>query len=207
MTTLAPQAQSRCSFGVALGITLAMGIAITVIDVLQPSEPLFSILAFIPGVVSILALRASGLSREGLYLRFARISTPGLLALAAATVLLLPILASSTGWSGWRWLPALLYAPASGIAQEIYFRGALLPAFEHVLRGKQAIVLHNVVFVGYHFRTFCSVPSLPVAALVAVVLFAAGYGWAWQVQRDCTIFWSTAQHSLFLILMSMFEWV
>lgn len=195
-------------FALALFITLVMGVAITVVDVLQPAEPILSILAFIPGVVSILALLAAGLSRGDLYLRFAKLSLPGSLALAAVTLLLLPILGSSTGFIGWHWLPALLYAPASGIAQEIYFRGSLLPALERALRGKKgiAILIHALVFVGYHFRTFRSLPSLPIALLVALVLFAAGCGWAWQVQKDRTLFWAIVQHSSFLMLMSMFAW-
>jgi membrane protease YdiL (CAAX protease family) len=210
MTTIAPPANRRylIPFVVALFITLIMGIALTVLDVLQPSEPVLSILAFIPGIISIAALSASGLSRAELNLRFTWISLPGLLVLAAITVLLLPILGSSTGWTGWQWLPGLVYAPASGIAQEIYFRGSLLPALERALHGKKliAILLHAVVFVGYHFRTFRSLSSLPIAILVAAVLFTAGCGWAWQVQRDRTVFWAIAQHSLFLMLMSMFQW-
>jgi membrane protease YdiL (CAAX protease family) len=193
---------------VALVITLIMGIALTSLDVIQPEEPVLSILAFVPGIISIAALTASGSNRADLYLRFSWISLYGFVMLAAVTVLLLPILGSSTGWVGWQWLPGLLYAPASGIAQEIYFRGSLLPALERALHGKKAaaILLHTVVFVGYHFRTFRSVPSLPIALLVAAVLFAAGCGWAWQVQRDRTVFWAIGQHSLFLMLMSMFEW-
>jgi membrane protease YdiL (CAAX protease family) len=210
MTTIAPSANRRYLLPsvVALLITLIMGVAITVLDVLQPTEPILSILAFIPGIISIAALSASGLSRAELNLRFTRISLPGLLVLAAITVLMLLILGSSTGWTGWHWLPGLVYAPASGIAQEIYFRGSLLPALERASRGKKvvAILLQSVLFVGYHFRTFRSVPSLPIAILVAAVLFTAGCGWAWQVQRDRTVFWTIAQHSLFLMLMSMFEW-
>jgi membrane protease YdiL (CAAX protease family) len=210
MTKIAPSAPPRylIPFVVALFITLIMGIAITVLDVLQPTEPVFSILAFIPGIISIAVLSASGLSRAELNLRLAWASLPGLVALAATTLLLLPILGSSTGWIGWQWLPGLVYAPASGIAQEIYFRASLLPALERVVHGKRviAILLHAVIFVGYHYRTFRSVPSLPIAILVAVVLFTAGCGWAWQVQRDRTVFWAIVQHSLFLMLMSMFEW-
>lgn len=210
MTTIqsAPKPRYFLPFGSALAITLTMGVLITVVDVLQPSEPLLSILAFIPGLISIAALSASGLSLDKRYLTLRWISAPGLLALAITTILLLPILGSSTEWCGWKWLPALVYAPASAIAQEIYFRGSLLPALEQALRGKKiaALLLHAVVFVGYHFRTFRSVTSVPIAVLIAVVLFAAGCGWAWQVQKDRTVVWAIGQHSLFLMLMSMFEW-
>ena len=210
MNNFQPSAASRPAlpFIAALLITLVMGVGMTALDVWQPAEPRLSILAFLPGLVSIAVLLASGSSRSDLYLRFGKLSRPGLIALAVTTILLLPILGSNTGWGGWKWLPALVYAPASGIAQELYFRSSLLPALERVLGGKKipALLLHGLVFIGYHLRTFRSVPSLPVSLLIASVLFAAGCGWGWQVQKDRTVVWAMAQHSLFLMLMSMFEW-
>jgi membrane protease YdiL (CAAX protease family) len=210
MTTDQPSASTRPAlpFIAALLITLVMGVGMTALDVWQPEEPRLSILAFLPGLVSIAALFASGSSWSDHYLRFGRLSRPGLLVLAATTILLLPILGSNSGWSGWKWLPALIYAPASGIAQELYFRSSLLPALERVLGGKKipALLLHGLLFIGYHLRTFRSVPSLPISLLIASVLFAAGCGWGWQVQKDRTVVWAMLQHSLFLMLMSMFEY-
>ncbi len=168
MTTDQPSAASRPAlpFIAALLITLVMGVGMTALDVWQPAEPRLSILAFLPGLVSIAVLLASGSSRSDLYLRFGKLSRPGLIALAVTTILLLPILGSTTGWGGWKWLPALVYAPASGIAQELYFRSSLLPALERALGGKKipALLLHGLVFIGYHLRTFRSVPSLPIVA-------------------------------------------
>lgn len=200
--------QARFPFIAALVITLAMAIAYTVLDTLQPQEPILSILAFIPGAVSLAALFAAGLTRADTNLRLARLSWPGAGVLAAVTVLMLPILGSSTSFIGWQWLPALVYAPASGIAQELYFRSSLLPALERVLPGRRtiALLLHSAIFIGFHYRTFQALPSVGVAVLVAVVLFAAGCGWGWQVQRDRTVVWAMVQHSLFLMLMSMFGW-
>ncbi|CAG0957164.1 hypothetical protein ANAEL_00410 [Anaerolineales bacterium] len=192
----------------ALVATLIMGMVITAIDVLQPAEPILSMVAFIPGIVSVASLLASGLSFADLNIRFGRSSLPGFLALVATTALLLPILGSSTGWAGWNWLSGLVFAPASGIAQELYFRGSLLPALERALHGKKgtALLLHALIFVGYHFRTFRAASSSPIIILIAVVLFAAGCGWGWQVQKDRTVAWAMGQHSLFLMLMSMFNW-
>jgi hypothetical protein len=65
------------------------------------------------------------------------ISLPGLLVLVAITVLLLPILGSSTGWTGWQWLPGLVYAPAFGIAQEIYFRARSYPLWDEPCTAKR----------------------------------------------------------------------
>jgi len=193
----------------ALGIILLMGVAYTWLDMLQPAEWITAILAFIPGIVSLLALRAyqRSLGSSDTTLQYRPLSLKGGLALAAATILMLPILGASTGFIGWQWLPALVYAPASGIAQELYFRASLLPAFENLV-GKKflAIVLHGLVFLAFHLRTFLSIGLQPIAIVVVLVLFAAGCAWGWQVQRDRTVVWAMLQHSLFLMLMSMFAY-
>ncbi len=198
----------KAPFAVSMGIILLMAVAYTILDTLQPHEPTLSILAFIPGTISILALLSAGFDRHECYLRFARLSRAGALALALTTVLLLPILSSSTAWGGWDWLPALVYAPASGLAQELYFRSGLLPALEKAFQGKKkaALIAHAVVFVGFHYRTFRAIPSVGPGIIVAAVLFLAGCGWGWQVQRDSTVVWAVVQHSFFLVLMSMFDW-
>lgn len=206
--TAVKASRTRVLLLLAVAITLAMGVFYTAFDTLQPPEPGLSLLAFAPGGISLIALAAAGLPRTELNLRLAPISRPGLGALGATSVLLLPILGSSTGWTGWQWVPGLVYAPASGIAQELYFRSALLPALERVFgrRKTVALLVHAAIFVGFHYRTFKAIPALAPGLLVAAVLFMAGCGWGWQVQRDRTVAWAMLQHSLFLVLMSMFEW-
>ena len=185
-----------------------MAAVYTALDILQLPEALFALLAFIPGAASLIALAMAGLTRAELNLRLARISLAGFAALAATSILLLPVLGSSTTWIGWRWVAGLVYAPASGIAQELYFRSALLPGLERAFkrRGTVSLIAHAAIFVGFHVRTFLAISSLPPALIVALVLFLAGCGWGWQVQRDRTVVWAMLQHSLFLTLMSMFDW-
>jgi hypothetical protein len=199
---------NRAVWILSVKVTLMMGVLYTWLDIIQLPEPINTILAFIPGSVSVLLLIIAGMKRAKLYLAPAWISKPGFGALAATTILLLPILSSSTTWLGWQWLPALVYAPASGVAQELYFRSALLPALERAVGNKKvlALTLHAILFTAYHFRTFQAIPTLPIAGVVFLVLFLAGCGWGWQVQRDRTVVWAMLQHSTFLVLMSMFEW-
>jgi hypothetical protein len=206
--TLNTSHRSLIPFPLAIVITLVMAAGYTLLDILQLTEPTQSLLAFIPGGISLLVLLGAGMSRFHLNLRLAPISKPGLIVLGATTLLLLPILGSNSGWTGWRWLPALAYAPASGIAQELYFRAALLPSLQRAVGGRKtiALLLHSVIFIGFHFRTFQAIPTPPLTALVALVLFLAGCGWGWQVQRDRTVVWAMLQHSLFLVVMSMFDW-
>lgn len=199
---------SMLPFPFSLLVTLIMGIFYTWVDLRQFPEPAQSLLAFIPGLVSLGALFAAGLTRQKLNLKLASLSRAGAGALGITTVLLLPILASSSVFIGWRWVPALVYAPASGIAQELYFRSALLGGLQRAMPGRKgaALITHSLVFISFHLRTFLSLPSLGIGIVVGVVLFLAGCGWGWQVQRDRTILWAALQHSLFLMLMSMFDW-
>jgi hypothetical protein len=195
-------------FPVALAVTFGMALVYTGIDLLQLAEPVQSLVSFSPALASLAALRAAGFSREELHLRFKRISRLGAVSLAGVSLLLLPILGSSTAWTGWRLLPALVYAPASGIAQELYFRSALLSSLGRASGGRKnlALAAHAFVFTGFHLRTFLSLPSVAVALVVAAVLFTGGLGWGWQVGRDRTIVWAMLQHCAFLMLMSMFAW-
>ncbi|MGA9397179.1 MAG: CPBP family glutamic-type intramembrane protease [Anaerolineaceae bacterium] len=89
----------------------------------------------------------------------------------------------------------------------MYFRVSWLPAFEH-LTGKKslALVLHSLVFLVFHLRTFLSIGFQPIVILVALVLSPAGCVWGWQVQRNRTVVWAILQHSLFLVFMSIFTW-
>ncbi len=193
---------------IALSVTALLAVAYTYLEFVQPPEPRYAALSLVIALAAVSSLRALGFSREDLRLHFAPLSHTGALMLLAATALMLPILGSSTAFLGWRWLPALVYAPASGISQELFFRGSVLPALERALPGRPVIALlcHTVVFVAWHVRTFTLLPSLPVALLVAVVIALAGIAWGRQVQRDGTVVWAIAQHSLFLMVMSMFDW-
>ncbi|MEW5871035.1 MAG: CPBP family intramembrane glutamic endopeptidase [Chloroflexota bacterium] len=206
-----PRSPSRTPvfpFWAALVCTLLMGVVYTVHDVLQVAEPLFSLLSFLPGALSLAALFLAGFSKEQCSLRFAWPSKAGWLALAGVCILLLPILLSSRGVTGWSWLSALVYAPASGLAQELYFRGALLPALARLFRPRLrlALGLHALLFIAYHLRTFRSIGALAPSLVVAGVLFLAGLGWGWQAQKDRTLAWTALQHSIFLSAMSVFTW-
>ncbi|HET9223272.1 MAG TPA: hypothetical protein VFO07_12255 [Roseiflexaceae bacterium] len=69
-----------------------------------------------------------------------------------------------------------------------------------------SLFAHAAIFVGFHARTFLALPSLLFVLIVAGVLFLAGCTWGWQVQRDRTVVGAMLQHTLFLMLMSMFGW-
>lgn len=191
----------------ALGLTGLMWLAYTLIESLLTAEPAHTALSLLPGLVSLAALTSAGLPEALRYARFGRLSSGGLAALGLVTLLLLPILLSGQ-WVGWRPLPALVYGPASAVAQELFFRAALLAGLLMVFKRRRwlALNLHSLLFVAWHLGTFQQIPMLGPKMVVGAVLFLAGLGWGWQVQRDRTILWSTVQHGLFLAIMAMFEW-
>ena len=77
-----------------------MGFAYTYLDTIQFQEPIQSFLSFLPAVISLSILSVAGISRSELKLRILEISKAGLVALAATTLLLLPILTSSSAYVG-----------------------------------------------------------------------------------------------------------
>lgn len=191
-----------------MGLVGVLFVAFTWLEFVQPAEPGYAARSLLIALLAILTLRASGLSFTELRLRGAPLSLRGGLLLSFAALLMLPIFGSSTGFIGWRWLPAFVFAPASGIAQELFFRASVLPALERAMPGRRhaPLLVHSALFVAWHLRTFTLLPSLPIGLLVTAVLFVAGTAWGRQVQRDGTVVWSIAQHSAFLAIMSMFGW-
>lgn len=196
------------SFGPALAITLVMAVAYTIHDTLQMREPLFSVVSFGPGVLSICVLLASGFTREECSLTICWFSKSGIAVLALTFLLLFPILLSSTGDVRWNPLGAFVYAPASALAQELFFRSALLPALTKGLGGRSqlALPIHCLIFVAYHLRTFTSIGAIGPSIGVGLVLFLAGLAWGWESQKDRTVLWTSVQHSMFLAAMSLYTW-
>ena len=111
-----------------------------------------------------------------------------------------------SGWASWDWVTAFVYAPASGIAQELYFRSALLPTFERALgRRYLALIISSLLFSLFHVGMF-KVAPVGAAFSALGVTFVVGLGWGWQVQRDRTVLWAMIHHSLLQIILRMFTW-
>jgi len=199
----------RLRLGTAVGIVAALWVVYTVVYTSPLHDTLPGVLLeLVPGALGVGVLVATGFSWQDCYLRLGPISRKGLLTLiAVCPVLLGPLLSSQ--WVGFRPLPMLVYGPASGFMQELFFRATLLPALMRVFRHRPwlAILVHAALFGLWHVpRVLMTAPVEPVPATfaVAVVTFLAGLGWGWQVQHDETIVWTVAQHILFLMLMSLF---
>jgi membrane protease YdiL (CAAX protease family) len=99
------------------------------------------------------------------------------------------------------WLDDLVYAPASAVGQELFFRSALLVALGRVWPGdaRLALVGQALAFALWHVRAFRVAPLAPAVG-VFVVTFVAGLLWGMQVRRDRTVLYAVLQHALFLAI-------
>ncbi|MBE0411208.1 MAG: CPBP family intramembrane metalloprotease [Anaerolineales bacterium] len=161
-----------------------------------------AILGFMPGLIGLGILLLVGHSRQELYLVARPLSRPGFLVLTVVFLVALGAVLPFSFWGGWNWKGAFIYAPASGISQELFFRSVLLPVMVMIIKGRKKIglVLHSLLFGLWHIGPlFVGAPPWAVMA-VMLVPFLCGLGWGWQVQRDGTVLWAMLQHSLIWVI-------
>jgi membrane protease YdiL (CAAX protease family) len=166
------------------------------------SEELSTILGFLPGVLGVTILLLIGIKREACFLVFHPLSRKGFVVLAVVFTFALSTMLPVMIWKGWSWKAALIMAPASGIAQELFFRSTLLPTFRQIFhqRPRLALILHSVLFAFWHIGPlFIGAPAWAVIAVMAVP-FLSGIGWGWQVVHDRTVIWAMIQHSLIWVI-------
>jgi membrane protease YdiL (CAAX protease family) len=194
----------------AIAVIIFLWLAYTIIQTLSVTgdlTPSWSlVLSFLPGILGVVVLRASGWSSAQLYLRSASLSRGGFFVLAAVFLLALAAIIPFGQWEGWNWKVALLDAPASGISQELFFRASLLPVclMAWKARPRLALTLHSLLFALWHIGPLFV--GAPIWAVLAVMLvpFISGLGWGWQVQRDGTVFWAMLQHALIWVIAGQF---
>jgi membrane protease YdiL (CAAX protease family) len=201
-------ASSRTSVksAAAVGVVILLWAGYTVLQTMsvmgRVSEVWSAIAGFVPGFLGVGVLLAAGLSRRECFLVVERLSRRGFAVLAAVFVFALAAILPFTVWRGWSWTAALVYAPASGVSQELFFRAALLPAMQVALRRRPglALIVHSALFGLWHIGPlFLGAPPWAVAA-VMLVPFLSGIGWGWQVRRDRTVLWAMVQHSLIWVV-------
>lgn len=203
-------ADACLSLRAAVMIVLILWLAYSVMFGLYLSEPWASLLGFLPGLVGIAVLSLAGFTRAACYLDYKMISGWGLFILMILFVPMIPVGwvgYTEAGWSAWDWKTILLYAPASGIAQELYFRSTLLPVLEKSL-GRRYLgwIGSSILFSLFHAGMF-KVAPIEVAISALVVTFVIGMGWGWQVQRDRTVVWAMLHHSLLQMILRLFAWM
>jgi membrane protease YdiL (CAAX protease family) len=202
--------RTRIEPALAASLVILLWLAYTVLQTLSVTgvldETRAAVLSFVPGVAGVSILLGAGLSPQDCYLRFQRLSWRGLWVLVAVMAFALAAILPVSVWRGWSWRAALIYAPASGVSQELFFRSALLPAMGSIARDRRqtALILHAVLFGLWHIGPLFL--GAPIWAVIAVMLvpFLSGLGWGWQVRHDRTVVWAMIQHSAIWVIALQF---
>jgi len=198
--------KSAFVFGAVILLWLGYTVLQTLFVIGFVGENRNTILGFIPGVVGVGVLLAAGLSRQDCFLVVRPLSWKGFGVLLAVFVFALAAILPFSVWRGWRWKAALIHAPASGISQELFFRAALLPAMQLIVKQRKGLglLLHALLFGLWHIGPLFV--GAPIWAVIAVMMvpFLSGIGWGWQVQRDRTVLWAMVQHSLIWVIGNQF---
>jgi membrane protease YdiL (CAAX protease family) len=205
--------QKRIDSTLAISLVLLLWLAYTTLQTLFvlgfANEAWSAVLGFVPGFLGVGILLLAGSSFQDCFLRFSRLSWSGFAVLAGIFIFAMAAVLPFSAWVGWSWTAALIYAPASGISQELFFRSSLLPAMRTTFpkRPSLALVLHSAFFGLWHIGPlFLGAPLWAVLA-VMFVPFVSGIGWGWQVERDGTVAWAMLQHSLFWVIGLQFTMV
>jgi Type II CAAX prenyl endopeptidase Rce1-like len=184
----------------AAWLVVALWVPYAALNTIFPSPIVTYTLGLLLAACALGMLLLSDESPRTLYLRLVLPSRVGLLILLPMLVFIPGALLAGRG-QPFRPLDDLIYAPASALGQELYFRAALLVALARLCarRPRLAVVVQAALFSLWHVRAFLVVATLP--ALGALLLtFVAGLLWGTQASRDRTILWSVVEHTLFLIV-------
>lgn len=201
----------KLTFRVTLWVIILLWIFNVALFALYLDEPYASVFGFLPGILGVIVLFVAGFRREECYLRFGWISWAGLGVYILMLSLMIPVVLTgikSVSWTGWDWVIMLIYAPASGISQELFFRSTLLPTLKRAFPDKvfMSLILSSMMFALYHAGMFVVAPA-GVAAGGLVVTFMAGMGWGWQVGRDRTVLWAMVHHTLLQMILRGIVWM
>lgn len=198
----------KIAFAMVMFLWLIYTILQTLLTLEIISEDIFSIISFLPGIAAVVALLTHGFKLKDCFLTFAQPSKKGLILLSAVCIFALAMILPFGIWRGWNWKAAVIYAPASGISQELFFRSALLPILIKLLgeRFKVALFTHSIFFALWHIGPlFLGAPIWAVVAIM-VVPFISGLGWGWIVKHDQTVIWNMVQHSLIWVIAGQFSY-
>ena len=181
-------------------IVIALWVPYALLNTLFPGPLLSYGLGLLIAVIALGLLWGAGVSPRACFLALAPPSRQGLALLALLSAFIPAVLLLGHG-QPLSWLDNLVYAPASAVGQELFFRSALLVALGRVWPGdaRLALVGQALAFALWHVRAFRVAPLAPAVG-VFVVTFVTGLLWGMQVRRDRTVLYAVLQHALFLAI-------
>lgn len=185
----------------AAWMVIALWIPYVALNTYFPGPALTYALGMALATAGLGLLYVAGISPRKCYVCLGQLSWRGALMLLPLMVVL-PAAMLAGRLQPWSSLDYLVYAPASALAQELYFRAGLLAALTIVCRGRKhiALLLHAALFGLWHLRAFMTVPLLPAVGIILATTLA-GLLWGLQAQRDRTILYTATQHALLLALL------
>jgi hypothetical protein len=203
MPTDVPAHGLRLPFPIAAAVVLALAAPYVVLNTAFPGPVLTYAGGFVVAGAALGALWLAGLPPWRCFVRIALASRQGAFVLALLSLFIPAVLLAGRG-QPLSPLDDLVYAPASALGQELYFRAALLTVLLRLSHGRPLLArltlpLSALLFALWHLRAFRVVAPAPALA-VLFITFIAGMFWAWQARRDGTMLYTFAQHTLFLIV-------
>jgi membrane protease YdiL (CAAX protease family) len=204
--TVAPRSASLPSWAADALVLLAWAVSTVLVGVL--SDASYQVVGSLLAIGAVAAALASGLGRDGCFLRWARPSRAGLAAALGYAALASAAVFPTGTFSGFDPVGTLVLAPVSGVSQELLFRAALLPVLLRAAGGRVrvALVVQATLFAAWHVLPALDAPLGGFVA-VLVVTFIGGLAWGWAVLRDGSVAWVMAIHVAMLMVMSFFTWV
>lgn len=189
-------------------IILFLWIFYSTFQILFLDQPFVDLIGFMVGAISIISLIAAGFSTRDCYLRFTPISKKGAVLYAVTFLLWLAMVIPTGGKPHWDWLSVFVYAPATSVTQELFFRSALLPLLLTIFKGnfKAALIAHSFLFGIWHMGVFTTNAPISIAIIVVMVPMFFSMAWGWQTQRDGTVVWAILHHTSLQIVMRLFTW-
>jgi membrane protease YdiL (CAAX protease family) len=160
-----------------------------------------------PGIIGVLYLRTNGFTQKDVYMKFTQPSHKSVITLLLFGLVIIPILATSHR-DNFDFQSFFIIAPLSAIGQELFFRSTLLSSLTKILKNdKSALIIHSILFSLWHLPL--AIKYAPLGGIFGVffVTFIGGIVWGWVAKRDKTILWVLIQHSLYLMVMSLFTWL
>lgn len=181
-------------------VVIALWLPYIALNTMFPGPLLTYTLGLALALLGLTLLWLAGVPVRASYVLLAPLSRQGAL-LLFVLMLALPAAFIAGRLQPWRPLDDLVYAPASALAQELYFRAGLLVALTTVFHSRKsaALVAQGVLFGVWHLRAFAVVPLAPALGVILATTIA-GLIWGREAQRDGTMIYTAAQHTLFLIL-------
>jgi hypothetical protein len=191
---------ARLPFPVAAGFVIALAVPYTALNTLFPGPMPTYALGLVIAALGLGVLWLAGMPPGACFVRLAPLSRRGAWVLIGLS-LYMPAVALAGVSHPWHWVDGLVYAPASALGQELYFRGALLATLSQLSPARPwlAVVLQALTFAVWHLRAF-RVVSPGLALLVLGGTLIAGALWGWQTRRDGTLLYACVEHAAFLIV-------